>query len=287
MLKYLIMFTKTRIGLNRIIYPKADLEEFFRITSGLGLKKVELRNDLPGRGIIDGLPAEKARDLLHEHSLSVLTINALQKFNVPSLLHGLKQELKALIGLARSIDCTAIVLCPNNDRNDGRPETVTFKDTVDALKIFSPLFEDAGLRGYMEPLGFAESSLRSLLIAQEMIREAGSPVYKIVHDTFHHHLGPARSTSLRENYDISLTGLVHASGVEDPLPVTRLRDEHRILVGPLDRLQSKQQISLLLEMGYEGDICFEPFSGSVQNLAPEELKRAIEASIRFLLAPKA
>ena len=47
------MISKSDFSLNRIILPDLDLEEFLKLTSEMGLNKVELRNDLPGAGIID------------------------------------------------------------------------------------------------------------------------------------------------------------------------------------------------------------------------------------------
>ena len=47
------MIERSRIGLNRVIYPRLNLANFFKFTADLGVSKVELRNDLPGKGIID------------------------------------------------------------------------------------------------------------------------------------------------------------------------------------------------------------------------------------------
>ncbi len=279
---------KSRFALNRIIYPKAKLEDFFQLAADLGLHKVELRNDLEGphdltdRGIIDDYEPEQVRELLDYYSLKVLAINALQKFNLASFLSKLTEELKELIALARSIKCEAIVLCPSNDPNDRRDENLIFSETVTALKTFGPLFIDSGLLGYVEPLGFPESSLNSIAVAQKIIQEAGFPIYKTVHDTFHHYLGPDTSSTMKNDYDISYTGLVHISGVEEPQSAAENRDDHRVLVTYRDLLKSREQIELLYSLGYQGDISFEPFSREVQNLRPEELKAALEASINYI-----
>jgi len=47
------MINRSKISLNRIIYPKLNLEDFFKLTKDLDLNKIELRNDLPGGKIID------------------------------------------------------------------------------------------------------------------------------------------------------------------------------------------------------------------------------------------
>ncbi len=82
------MIERSRICLNRIIYPDLNLEDFFKFTADLGLNKVELRNDLPGKGIIDTYFPEQIKDLSKNYAIEILTINALQKFNLGEVLPG-------------------------------------------------------------------------------------------------------------------------------------------------------------------------------------------------------
>jgi len=273
---------RSKISLNRIIYPKLKLEDFFKFTKDLDLNKIELRNDLPGGKIINGYTPGQLKELSKKYGVEILTINALQKFNLGAILPKTIEELKKLTNLSQFIGCKAIVLCPNNDVKDKRGLEEIFKETVKALKSFGPLFQDSGMQGYLEPLGFEECSLRSIVIAMEAIQESGYPVYKIVHDTFHHHLGPDTFETIENDYDISYTGLVHISGVECNIPVKEYRDNHRVLVTEQDRLQTKEQIKLLLKLGYAGNISFEPFSQKVQEMEIEKIKSAINHSIEYI-----
>ncbi len=277
------MIERSRISLNRIIYPDLSLEDFFKFTADLDLNKVELRNDLYGKGIIDTYSPVQIRDLSKKYAIEILTINALQKFNLGKVLPDTIKELKRLINLSLSIDCKAIVLCPNNDVNDRRDSKEIFKETVEALKSFAPLFEESGLLGYVEPLGFQESSLNSQVTAMEAIKESNCSNYKIVHDTFHHHIGPDTFDIIKENYNPFYTGLVHISGVESFIPIEQYRDNHRILVSAQDRLESKEQIELLLKLGYKGDISFEPFAKEIQNMKIGRIKLAINKSIGYIV----
>lgn len=276
------MIKRSRISLNRIIYPKLKLEDFFKFAKDLGLNKIELRNDLPGGEIIDGYSHEQLKELSKKYGVEILTINALQKFNLDAILPETIKELKKLINLSLSIGCKAIVLCPNNEVNDKRNPGEIFKETVKALKSFGPLFQDSGMQGYLEPFGFEECSLRSIVIAMKAIQESGYPVYKIVHDTFHHHIGPDTFDTIENDYDISYTGLVHISGVECNIPVDEYRDNHRILVTEQDGLKNKEQIALLLKLGYAGNISFEPFSKKVQEMEIKKIKSAINDSIEYV-----
>jgi len=276
------MIKRSRFSLNRIIYPNLKLEDFYIFTKDLGLDKIELRNDLPGGEIIDGYSHEQMKEILKKYGVEILTINALQKFNLGAILPETIKELKKLINLSLSIGCKAIVLCPNNDVNDKRGSEEIFEETVKALKSFGPLFQDSGTQGYLEPLGFEECSLRSLVTTMKAIQESGYPVFKIVHDTFHHHIGPDTFDTIENDYDISYTGLVHISGVECNIPVYEYRDNHRVLVSEQDKLQTKEQIELLLKLGYAGNISFEPFSQKVQEMEIEKIKSAINQSIEYI-----
>jgi len=276
------MIKRTRFSLNRIIYPKLKLEDFFKFAQDLDLNKIELRNDLPGGKIIDGHTPGQLKELEQKYGVEILTINALQKFNLAAILPENIKELKKLINLSLSIGCKAIVLCPNNDVNDKRGSGEIFEETVKALKSFGPLFQGSGMRGYLEPLGFKESSLRSLVTAMKAIQESDYSVYKTVYDTFHHYIGPDTFDTIKNDYDISYTGLVHISGVESNIPVEEYRDNHRVLVTEQDRFQTKKQIELLLKLGYAGNISFEPFSQKVQEMEIEEIKSAINNSIEYI-----
>jgi 2-keto-myo-inositol isomerase len=170
----------SRFALTRIACPGLGLEAFLGLSRSAGLAKVELRNDLPGGRVHDGLPAGQARALLERHGVQVITINALQHFNLGSSLPALEKELAELARAARDIRCPALVFCPHNDLSDRRDPTQRHREALAALKRFGPILADAGLRAYLEPLGFAISSLDSLAIASALIEESGFPVYRLV-----------------------------------------------------------------------------------------------------------
>lgn len=276
------MITRSRISLNRILFPSVSLEEFFKLSADMGLNKIELRNDLAEIGIIAPYSPEQVKELSEKYNITILTINALQKFNLGAVLPEILAELKELMRLSVAIDCEAIVLVPNNDVNDKRDSGGVMQETVTALKAFGPLFEDNGIWGYVEPLGFEECSLRSKVVALHAIQESGCSNYKIVHDTFHHYLGPDTGDTLKNDYDISYTGLVHVSGVESHIAPNQYKDDHRILITDGDRLKNLEQLELLTQLGYKGDISFEPFARDLQEMEIEALKAEINQSIDFI-----
>ena len=149
-------------------------------------------------------------------------------------------------------------MCP---LNDGTP--VSQADVVTALKAIKPILESRGIKGLVEPLGFPVSSLRRKADAIAAIKEAGGEgLFKLVHDTFHHHL--ASETEFFPEW----TGLVHISGVADAdVSVDKMLDAHRVLVDKRDRLGNIPQIRSLQAAGYTGPFSFEPFATEVQELA--------------------
>jgi 2-keto-myo-inositol isomerase len=271
------MLDFSRFSLNRIIYPTLDLENFFKLTKDLGLNKVELRNDLPDGKILDNYSPKEVKALAEQYKIQILTINAIQKFNLGSLLDQVYTEVKAMLKTASAIGCGAVVLCPNNDVKDQRTQAQFYGDTVAALKKLAPLFEEHSVTGLIEPLGFAECSLRSKKTAIQAIQESGYAKYRLVHDTFHHYLGTDEAVYPQQ------TGLVHISGVETHLPKAQIRDGHRVLIGAHDLMNNKAQIQALESQGYIGPYSFEPFSSDVQKMSLGALKNALTESLEFLI----
>ena len=287
------MLSRKRFALNRIIAPGMGLRDFVQFTAELGLSKIELRNDLPGRtginDIIDGLKPDELKRLCRGENLSIISINALQKFNLPERRKDRIEELKQMIELASAIDCPAVVLCPNNEKDDIRTQRQKYLDTVEALLDYGPLFAEYGIAGYVEALGFDISSLASLPAAMLAIKASGYGCYRTLLDTFHHYIGPDDKNifgmdGLGASYEIPYTGLVHISGVEADIPIDQFLDRHRVLVGPQDKMGNRELIQDLDNMGYLGTFSFEPFGNEIQKMSSNELSRAIETSLRFIIA---
>ncbi|WP_442796763.1 TIM barrel protein [Pantoea vagans] len=263
-----------RFCVNRKIAPSLSIPQFFKLVSQLGIHNVELRNDMPGGCVTDDLSGDEVKGLARESGIRIVTINALYPFN--QLNEEVLQRARQLLSDAQAVGADSLVLCP---LNDGTP--ISAADTVIALKTLAPLFADAGIQGLVEPLGFPQSSLRSATQAQTLIREAGVP-FRLLIDTFHHHLFEDAEQTFEQEIDIQQIGLVHLSGVTDPRPVSQLTDEERIMLSADDRLRSKQQVERLEKMGYTGLYAFEPFSSVMNNWQEADITREIRNSIQLL-----
>lgn len=258
-----------RFAMNHIVAPKKSLEDFFEMARALGVTEVEIRNDLPD--VVGTMAPDAVKAAAQKAGVTILTINALYPFNV--WLGDLPERATALADYARDCGARALVMCPLNDGSE-----VAFDDIVEALRRMKPILEERGLIGLVEPLGFPVSSLRKKARAIRAIEAAGGEgVYKLMHDTFHHHL--AGETEFYPDW----TGLVHISGVVDPsVAVEAMLDGHRVLVDEADRLENIPQIKALLAAGYDGRFSFEPFSPEVHDVADSEA--AIRRSMDYVRA---
>lgn len=243
-----------RFSLSHILAPRQSPAEFFAMARALGVTDVEIRNDTPN--VVGTLAPADVKAAAKAAGVNLLSINALYPFNVWN--DERRAQTEKLADYAAASGAKALVMCP---LNDGTP--VSQADVVTALKAIKPILESRGITGLVEPLGFPVSSLRRKADAIAAIKEAGGEgLFKLVHDTFHHHL--ASETEFFPEW----TGLVHISGVADAdVSVDKMLDAHRVLVDKRDRLGNVPQIRALQAAGYKGPFSFEPFATEVQELA--------------------
>ncbi|PYE31660.1 2-keto-myo-inositol isomerase [Rhizobium sp. PP-WC-1G-195] len=258
-----------RFAINHITAPNLSLEDFFSAARRLGLTEVEIRNDIPD--VVNTMDPADVKAAAEKAGVEIVSINALYPFNVWS--GDLPAKALALVDYAAASGAKALVMCPLNDGTK-----VLFDDLVAALSAMKPILQERGLTGLVEPLGFPISSLRTKAEALRAIDAAGGgDVYRLVHDTFHHHL--AGETELFP----SRTGLVHISGVVDPaVAVDDMLDAHRVLVDGADRLENVAQIKALIAAGFDGVFSFEPFAEEVHALTDPEA--AVRESIAYVSA---
>jgi 2-keto-myo-inositol isomerase len=261
-------------AINHMVAPRRSFADLVALAQALELDAVEIRNDLPGTAILDGTDAAQIRDQAEAGGVRILSINALQRFNEWNA----EREVEARLLARYAQDCGAamLVLCPVNDVSYRLSEPARLSGLRDALRGLAPILGDAGIMGLIEPLGFQESSLRLQSEAVEAIEDQGvGDRFRTVHDTFHHFV--AGEPHVLPDW----IGLVHLSGVDDPnLPLSAMRDSHRGLVGPDDRLGNIGQICALLAGGYDGPFSFEPFAASVH--ASHDITGALESSIHWI-----
>lgn len=265
--------TTLPFALNHMTTPSLPLDQFFALARSLGITSVEIRNDLGDNAILDGTPAADVAALATRHGVSILSINALQRFNEWNETRASLAE--HLIAYARDCGAKALVLVPVND-GSGQAEGERRANLEEALSALTPRLDAAGVIGLVEPLGFEICSLRSKTEAVDAIRAiGGESTFQIVHDTFHHHLAGEAATYPE------MTGLVHISGVTDRgVVASDLRDSHRALVDSDDTLDNVGQIRRLQAAGYAGPFSFEPFADQVHSLI--DPAAALKSSMTYI-----
>lgn len=267
-------------ALNHMSVARVGYAGLLDIAARLGCVGVEVRNDLP-QPLFDGTDPAEAGAMAREKGLRILAVAEVKRFNDWS--EDKHAEALALIRIAQAAGAEAVSLIPRND-NGGMGNGERQAHLRVALRELKPMLEDHGLLGMVEPLGFEICALRHKSEAVEAIEALDATrTFRLVHDTFHHHL--AGGGDLFPAH----TGIVHVSGVVDPaLAVPDMADGHRILVDAKDRLGNVDQIAALAATGYHGPVSFEAFAAEVHDLAdPETALRTSMEFIRAALTAKA
>jgi 2-keto-myo-inositol isomerase len=262
-----------QFALNHMVAPKLGYTAFFDLAVGLGVKAVEIRNDITP-SLMDIASARNIRAMAMERGLSILTVNALQRFN--NWIPARAEEAKTLAAYTAATGAKALILVPVNDTAFAPPTAARLGGLRDALRGLAPILHDHGLIGLVEPLGFAECSLRLKVEAIAAIDDVGEAArFQVTHDTFHHFVAgeqamfPAR------------TGLIHASGVTDRRQsASTMRDPHRVLVDAADSIDNAGQLKRLQAGGCTGAVSLEPFAASVHD--DPAIAEALKASLTYL-----
>ena len=258
-------------ALNHMTAPNLGWESFLDLARDLGCTGVEFRNDLK-TPLFGGSDPAAVKAAVAARGLRLLALAEVKMFNDWS--DAKAAEAEALMRIAVAAGTEAISLIPRNDgvatdRADSRRVTET------ALREILPMLKAYGLKAMVEPLGFAVCSLRCKDVLADCIDAVGGAgTYYIVHDTFHHALagfGPIYP---------ELTGIIHVSGVKDPIYLDDMRDPHRVLVDGDDVLGNVAQIRALRAAGYAGPVSYEPFAPQVHTLA--DPAPALRASMDFI-----
>ncbi|GAA3533653.1 TIM barrel protein [Zobellella aerophila] len=262
-------------ALNHMTAPGLSAFELLDAAKALGLKAVELRNDVADNSVSELDNARAIGTKATALGMETLSINALYPFNIWNEERAAQAE--RLAELAAACGATGLVLCPLNDGSDLGPEEQKQAGLEQALQGLRPILEKHGLKGFVEPLGFPISSLRLKKDAVAAIKAVGGEdCFALVHDTFHHMV--AGETEFFPEF----TGLVHISGVEDTaIGYEQMLDAHRVLVGPQDRLNNIGQIRTLLSSGYRGYLSFEPFAREICEL--EQPLPVVQASMQCIV----
>lgn len=248
-------------AMNRTCAPQYSFQAFIELVSAAGIGAVEIRNDIPEREFMDGTPPEKVLSPLKAANIRVASVNALQRFNEWNAER--ETEAKALMGYAAKLGAPGVVLCPVHNPDHGWTEAEAEKNLRNGLKYLRPILQELGVKGYVEPLGMAGSTMKKQRMAVTAVSDIdGWDVYELCYDTFQYfRCGDDKLYPER-------IGLAHISGItRGDLAPGQLTEPDRGLIDATDRVDNIGQIKRLLATGYEGFVSMEPFSPQVQQSA--------------------
>ena len=268
-----------KFALNHMTVPRLSCRAFVDLAAGLGCEGIELRNDLSDKKLstaafFDGDTPKAIGAYARSKGLRLLGLSEAYGFNAWD--DAMRVKVQLLIDQAKAAGAESISLIPRNDAPVHADDGERLADLTDALAAIKPMLEAANMVALIEPLGFLSSSLRSKSEAVDAIKEVGGiGRFKLVHDTFHHHLAGGGRLFAEH------TGIVHISGVVDAsVAVDEMQDGHRILVDGDDRLGNVDQINALLAAGYTGAFSYEVFSPEVH--AVTDPAASLKASMEYL-----
>lgn len=257
-------------ALNHVTAPGLSCRQLIDLAAQLNCVGVELRDDLADkqlshRPFFDGEDPTAIGAYAREKGIRLLGLSEVYGFNNWS--PEMADKVRRIIVYAVTSGAESISLIPRNDAPVQSPDERAASLRT-ALAAILPMVTEAGIFALIEPLGFTTSSLRYKRKAVEAIEAVGGEKhFRLVHDTFHHHLAGDIE------YFPEYTGIVHISGVsEQQINVEQMRDEHRILVDEEDRLGNVDQIRDLIEKGYTGAFSYEGFSPTVHATAEPEVQ---------------
>jgi 2-keto-myo-inositol isomerase len=259
-----------QFAMNRTCAPQLPLSDFIKLAKGAGVDAIEIRNDIPGREFMDGTEPAVTLDQLLAVNMRVASVNALQCFN--DWTREREAEAKALTGVAAKLGAPGVVLCPVHNPDHGWSSAEAEKNLRSGLKQLKPILLDLGLKGYVEPLGMAGSTMKQQGMAVTAISDIdGWDAYELCYDTFQFfRCGDTQLFPER-------IGIAHMSGITraDLLP-GELTEPDRVLVGDADRVENLRHLRLLRDVGYDGFVSMEPFNPEVQHSPhlQDELRRS-------------
>jgi 2-keto-myo-inositol isomerase len=260
-------------ALNRTCAPQLSLPEFIALAQTVGVSSVELRNDIEGREFADGMPANELKTRLADAGLELASVNALQRFN--DWTPARAEEAKRLIGYAAELGAPGVVLCPAHQPGDDQ-HAGAHDRLCKGLAALKPIFADAGVIGYVEPLGMRHSSMNRQAQAIAAMDAVGGGDFQLCYDTFQH---------FRASDDALFPdriGLVHLSGIARPdLRPDELTEPDRGFVFLGDRVGNIARLRAMVDAGYSGFVSMEPFSPETQN--DPKLTERLRASLDYVM----
>ncbi len=262
-----------QFSLNHMVAPHLGYNAFFDLAASLGVTTVEIRNDI-ATSLMGNKNAKMIGKLANDKGLTIINVNALQRWDQWNKAKA--DEAKKLAEYTALTGAKNLILVPTNDKKYKPTNEARLDGIRESLSALKDILKDHGLIGCVEPLGYAECSLRLKAEALALIDEyGGGKRFNLTHDTFHHFVAGEKEVFGAR------TGLIHVSGMTDKKHnAATMRDILRVLVDANDLIDNRGQVKKLIANGYKGYISFEPFSAAVHK--SKMIAREVARSMDYL-----
>ncbi|MBA1392429.1 hypothetical protein EQ500_00710 [Lactobacillus sp. XV13L] len=274
--------------INRKAAPGLDLKDFIQMVADLGIKYIELRNDITGKvdnsAILDGYQPEEIKQLLDEKGIQVVDINAQGNMDLAEKLDENLTSLNQMIAIGKILGVKNILFCPVRDASDTRSDEQRRQGAIDNMKVYAKVLKENGMSGLLEPLGFVDATLQTPWLAQDIIKAAGVDNFKLVADNFHYYLANVTKEDFDTKVDPTMVGLVHLSSVVNDKPREELDDADRVMLEDNDIMHVVNHVKMFENSSYNGLYSFEPFSPDLYKWDAEKAKKEIIHSIDLINA---
>ncbi|GCD87341.1 MULTISPECIES: sugar phosphate isomerase/epimerase family protein [Lactiplantibacillus] len=280
------MISIDRFCLNRKAAPGIDLATTIPAVAKLGLKNIEVRNDLYGApdnaSIFDHMANADVKQLLDENDVHLETINAIGNMDNRQMIDENLASLTEMLDMAKNLNLRKIIFCPVRSTDDHQSAEQRQADAVANVKDYSKVLKQYGVDGLIEPLGFTDSTLRTPWEGQAVIDKAGVDNFKLVADTFHYYLANVTDQQFHDQVDINYIGLVHLSAVTGDKPREELDDQDRYMLTEADVMKSADWAKKYEAAGYQGLYAFEPFSDDLKQWDRAKVEQELLKSIQLV-----
>ena len=233
-----------------------------------GFTHMEVRKEKLLSFLREGYTVEDLRELLLEHQIRPVCINALSgiSFTQKQDRQNMKEVCEFLCYCGSRIGCRDLEVIASFDVPTEDVEEIN-QNTAASLKSLSKIARNYGIRLALEYMGVPRNSVKTFRQGLDIVRMVNEDNVGLLPDTWHHYAGGSKPE------DILLAKpeevfVVHISDCPEHAPFTAARSE---CLYPGDGAAPVTEVLRnLKKIGYDGAASIEVFGPEIQAMDPEE-----------------
>lgn len=264
-----------QMALNGATTMKADLETDICAASEARFDWLEIWASKL-RAFLESYSTADLNNLFVKQNLKPYSINSIERitFRNADEHRSLLAECDALCCVASELNCPFIVVVPS-PLPTGVSRSQVVEQSTRVLDELGAIAEKRDVGLAFEFLGQTDCSVRTLALADEIVRRVNRKNVGLVIDSFHFYTGGSTIESIAA-LDPDRLFIFHINDAEN-LPREQLEDRHRLLPG-LGILPLKEIIRALKSIGYDRVASVEIFRPEYWERDPFELAREARAA---------